>query len=328
MHGHSHGHRHGPSQDPSKSPAGLSSEQAHECVAARSSSGGARLVAALAVNLLLTVVQVAGGVVSGSLALIADALHNLSDAGSILVAYVAMRIGKRPADAQQTFGYRRVELVGALINATTLVLIGLYLVAEAIERMISPQDVAGWTVIGVAAIALVVDAATAMLTYAMSKESLNVKAAFIHNVTDALGSVAVIVAGALVLLFGWRSADVIATLLIAAYAIYQGVATAREAARMLTLGVPRGLDLNEVVSDLLRVGGVADLHHVHAWDLDESTRSFEAHVVIDPMEPLEAEDVKCRVRAALARHGILHSTLEIEQRGLSGCTDGKVVVPH
>ena len=141
--------------------------------------GDRRLIAAIAANMLLTLAQVIGGIVSGSLALIADALHNFSDAASLLIAWVARKIGRQPADHFKTFGYKRAEVIAALINLVTLVIVGLYLIYEAIWRVFEPQVIEGWTVVIVAAIALVVDLITAALTYSMSKHSMNIRASSI-----------------------------------------------------------------------------------------------------------------------------------------------------
>ena len=289
----------------------------------------ARLLTAVAVNGLLTLVQGVGGLLSGSLSLVADALHNLSDAGALLITWVARRIGRRPADRFQTFGYRRVELVGALINSTTLNIVGLYLVYEAVTRLVDPRPVAGWTVVIVAGVAFVIDVVTALLTYSMSKGSLNVRAAFVHNVTDALGSVAVIVAGILILRYQLYLADVVATFLIAGYALYQGMVITREASRILTLGVPSDVHVPALVDALLAVDGVADVHHLHVWDLNESQRSFEAHIVVERQDAVLAQRVKRLVRVVLERHGITHSTLECEYGAVNdGCSEGEVVTPH
>ena len=165
-HGHKHGHHHH-HVDPD--------------------AGDMRVALAVGVNLLLTVAQVVGGVLAGSLALIADALHNFSDAISLVIAFGARRIARRPSDEAMTFGYGRVEVVAALINYTTLIVIGLYLLYEAAMRFADPQPVEGWLIVIIAGIALIVDAVTAALTYAMSKSSVNIRAAFLHNVADALG---------------------------------------------------------------------------------------------------------------------------------------------
>src|SRR6056297_543282 len=153
-------------------------------------SGDRRVAIAIWANTLLTVAQVVGGVLSGSLALIADALHNLSDMASLIIAFAARKIARRPADARMTFGYGRIEIVAALINYTTLILVGAYLVYEGTLRMIDPPEVAGWTVVIVGAVALAVDTLTAALTYTMQKGSVNIRALFLHNLSDALASVA------------------------------------------------------------------------------------------------------------------------------------------
>ena len=160
-----------------------------------------QLILAVAINVLLTLAQIVGGILSGSLALIADALHNFSDAASLGLAWFARRIGRRPADKLMTFGYAQGEVVAALINLTTLLIIGFYLIVEAINRFAAPQPVEGWTVIWVAGIALVIDLVTAFIVYRGAHDSINMKAAFLHNVSDALASIGVIVAGVLIILY-------------------------------------------------------------------------------------------------------------------------------
>ncbi len=308
--GHTHHHGHGHAVD-------------------HTEQSDARLIVAVWVNGGLTVAQVIGGLLSGSLSLLADALHNLSDAGALLIAIVARRIGRRPADHLQTFGYRRAELVGAVINATTLSVVGLYLLYEAVLRLVHPTPVLGWTVIIVAGVALLVDLATAALTYRMSKGSLNVRAAFVHHVTDALGSVAVIVAGVLVVRYDLYVADAVATLLIAAYALYHGVVITREASRILTLGAPLDIHVPALAEALCNVEGVADVHHVHVWELDESQRSFEGHIVVEREDVQLAERVKALVREVLQSHGIAHATLECEFGTVpEGCCEGEIVARH
>lgn len=274
--------------------------------------GVRRLAAAIAVNVLLTAVQVAGGVLSGSLALVADALHNFSDAGSLVVALIARWVAGKPADKRRTFGYRRAEVIGALINLTTLILVGLYLIYSAIARWFDPQPIGGWMVVAVGGLALVVDLATAGLTWPLSKGSLNIRAAFVHNVADALGSVAVIVVGTLILLYGLYLADVIATLAIAGYVLYQGYTMMGQSIRILMESVPPDVDFDRLVGALRGVPGVVDIHHVHAWQLDEHHRALEAHVVIARTDADAMERIKRGVRAQAEALGIAHCTLEIE----------------
>jgi cobalt-zinc-cadmium efflux system protein len=259
------------------------------------------------------VVQVIGGIVSGSLALIADALHNFSDACSLIVAVLARRIARRPATGRMTFGYARAEIVAALINFTTLILLGLYLAYEAVMRLLDPQPIEGWTVVIVAGFALVVDAATGLLTYAMARHSMNIRAAFLHNVADALGSVAVIVGGVVVLVHDWTLIDPILTLLIAAYVLWHGASEIGGAIRILMNAAPDGLDAATLAARMGAVEGVAGIHHVHLWRLDEERASLEAHVAL--AEGAASDAVKARLRALLAEHGIGHATLETEAHG-------------
>lgn len=275
--------------------------------------GDKRLFAAVAVNLLLTVAQVIGGLLSGSLSLVADALHNLSDAASLGIALFARKIGRKPPDRFKTFGYKRAEVIAALINLTTLIIIGLYLVYEALWRFVQPEEIHGWTVIIVAGIALVVDIVTACLTYAQSKHSMNIKAAFLHNVSDALASVGVIIAGTLILLYGWYWVDTLLTLIIAGYVLWQGFTLLPKSIHLLMEGTPEHLDLQEVIDAMEAEDGVVNVHHVHIWQLDEHHNALEAHVVSSSHVPEELEPLKRTLKSLLkSRFSIGHSTLEFE----------------
>ena len=273
--------------------------------------GDRRLIAAIAINMLLTLAQVIGGIASGSLALIADALHNFSDAASLLIAWVARRIGRQPADHFKTFGYKRAEVIAALINLVTLVIVGFYLIYEALWRIYEPQIIEGWIVVIVAGVALVIDVATAILTYTMSKHSMNIRAAFLHNVSDALASVGVIVAGTVILLYEWYWMDTVLTLLIAGYVLYQAATLLPKTIHILMEGAPEHIVIDEVIRVMEDVKGVSNVHHLHLWQLDEHKNALEAHVVIGDF--VETETVKTALKAELEqRFSIAHSTLEFE----------------
>ncbi len=270
-----------------------------------------RLLVAIAVNMLLTLAQVVGGILSGSLALIADALHNFSDAASLLIAWVARRVGRRPADHFKTFGYKRAEVIATLVNLVTLVLVGLYLVYDGLWRLFEPQIIEGWMVVIIAGVALVIDVITAMLTFSMSKRSMNIRAAFLHNVSDALASVGVIVAGAAILLYGWYWVDAAVTLLIAGYVLYQAATLLPKTVHILMEGAPEDIVIEEVISVMESVEGVSNIHHLHIWQLDEHKNALEAHVVIASFS--KTEPIKSALKAALAEQfSIIHSTLEFE----------------
>lgn len=291
--------------------------------------GDRRVLWAVLVNTALTVAQIVGGIAAGSLSLIADAMHNFSDAISLAIALVARRVARRPADETMTFGYVRAEIVAALINYTTLIVVGLYLAYEAVLRFAEPHPVAGWIVVIVAAIALAVDLVTALLTYALSKRSMNVRAAFLHNVADALGSIGVIVAGTLIILYEWYIVDPIVTLLIAGYVLWQALSEIGASVRLLMLGTPPDLDINALVDALRDVEGVRDLHHVHAWAIDENHNALEAHVVVADASGSQDDAVKRRIKAlARDRFGIRHTTLEIERSGMPCAGEEAQVIGH
>lgn len=276
-------------------------------------AGDRRVFAAIAVNLALTVAQIVGGLLSGSLALIADAMHNFSDAIALIIAFGARKIARRPRDAEMTFGYGRVEVVAALINYTTLIVIGLYLLYEAAMRFADPQPVDGWLIVIIAGLALIVDAVTAALTYAMSKSSVNIRAAFLHNVADALGSIAVIVAGTLILLYDWRLIDPVVTVMIAGYILWQSFREIGPVIRILMLGSPPEIETGAVLNAMRGIDGVAGIHHAHFWQMDEHRAALDAHVVIAEGRWSDADAVKARIRAVLAdRFDITHTTLELE----------------
>ena len=276
------------------------------------SIGDKRLALAIVVNMLLTLAQVVGGIVSGSLSLIADALHNFSDAASLLIAWVARKIGRQPADHFRTFGYKRAEVIATLINLVSLVLIGLYLIAEALWRVYEPQIIEGWIVVIVAAVALVIDVVTALLTYSMSKHSMNIRAAFLHNVSDALASVGVIIAGTLILLYQTYWVDTLVTLLIAAYVLYQAATMLPKTVNILMQGMPDTMTVKDVIKTIETTQYVTNVHHVHIWQLDEHNNALEAHVVINDFSQIN--EIKDNIKQQLReKYSIKHSTLEFEE---------------
>jgi cobalt-zinc-cadmium efflux system protein len=279
-------------------------------------SGDRRVSIAIWANALLTVAQIAGGIFAGSLALIADALHNFSDMASLVIAFVARKIARRPADSTMTFGYGRIEIVAALINYTTLILVGFYLIYEGGMRMIDPPEVRGWTVVILGGIALVIDALTAGLTYSMQKGSVNIRALFLHNLSDALASVAVIIGGTLILLYDLRWVDPAITIGIAFYILYLALTEISGPIRTLMLGSPPDIDSDAVVQAMRDADGVRDVHHVHLWQMQEHEVALDCHVVLDDQGWARIESVKADIKSRLKDgFGIAHSSLEFEHEG-------------
>ncbi len=280
-----------------------------------------RLVVALVLNLLLTVVEVAAGILSGSLALVADAVHNLSDCGSFVIALIARRIGRWPSDKRRTFGYRRAEIIGALINLTILIVISLFLIYEAAERIFSPRTIDGWMVVGIATLALALNVATTVVLYAMSRDNLNVRAAYLHNLADSFSSLGVIVAGAVILWFEVLWIDAVVTLLVALFTIWHSLPDIRRAIHILMEGAPSSIEADKLIAELQSVVGVAEVHHLHLWELDEHHSALEAHIVVEPAQLDRWATIKQELKLRLRQHfNIEHSTLEFETCGEDECS--------
>lgn len=276
------------------------------------------------VNLGLSVFEFVAGAISGSVALMADALHNTNDAAALLIAYIARKISRKGADEQYTFGYRRAELIGAMIQLTALILVGLYLVYEAMRRIFEPEPLLGGWIMAAAGVALVVDVITAWLLWSMSKGSLNVKAAFLHNLTDAGASVAVLLGGAAIYWLDWSWVDPVITLIIAGYILYMSSGMLKKTSRILMEGTPPDLSVDEIKEALEDLDGVENVHHIHVWELDEHHRALEAHVVIGEARSMEElESLKAAIKNHLdKRFSISHSTLEMESAAKDCRTTG------
>jgi cobalt-zinc-cadmium efflux system protein len=271
-----------------------------------------KLSYAALINVVLTVAQIVAGVLSGSLALVADALHNLSDAAAMILALVARKIARRHADDKRTYGYKKVETLAAFTNFLTLIIIGLWLAYEAIIRFFSPQEIEGWTVIIVAGLAIVINGATAWLTYHESKNSQNIRAAFLHNLTDMVSSIGVVIAGVLILAFGWTWVDPLITLVISAYVLMHAAHDLPKICNILIDGAPDDIQLPFIIDEMKLVDGVADVHHVHVRYLDEHSYALEAHIVAH--EGASQDVVKDKIKQKLAALSIDHSTLEFEDK--------------
>ena len=279
------------------------------------------LIVAISINLFLTFAQFFGGLISGSLALIADAIHNLSDAVSLGIAIFARAIGRKTADEFRTFGYKRAEVIAALINLTLMLIISLYLIYEAIWRFIEPQTISGWIVIIIAGIALIVDLYTSVITYRLSENNMNMKAAFLHNLSDALASIGVVIAGSLILLYEWFWVDSLITMIIAGYILLQTFKMFPNSVNFLMDATPNNISIEDVKTSMSLIEGVEDVHHIHVWNLDEQRVALEAHVVTRAESLKDNATIKEAIKKSLQeKYGIDHSTLEFEHTD-EGCND-------
>lgn len=239
---------------------------------------GKNLVFSIILNMLITAAQVAGGLVSGSLALISDALHNFSDVLSLVFSYVAHRLSRRKASINNTFGYKRAELIAAFVNAFTLILVAVYLGYEAVDRFFNPQPIKSGLVIWLALLGIVVNGLSVLLLKKDADHNLNMKSAYLHLLTDMMASVAVLVGGLLMKFYGWFWVDSVMTLLISIYLIYVGYDLLISSTRMLMLFTPDEIDIKEIVREVHKIPGVGKLHHIHVWHLNEEELHLEAHL--------------------------------------------------
>ena len=236
------------------------------------------LLISFIINMALSLVEIIGGLIAGSVALIGDALHNTSDAFSILIAVIAFKIGHKKATTKYTYGFKRAEVIGAFVNLILLFISGIYLVAEGIERLISPQALEGWLMIWISVLALIVDALTAKISHTHAHHNTNMKMLFLHNLADAFGSIGVIVSGICVVLFDIYRIDGIIALCIAAYMIYQALTSFKPIVNILMNAAPDGTDLQEISEAIKKIDGVEDVHHIHLWCVSENDMSLECHI--------------------------------------------------
>ena len=274
------------------------------------------------------VVEVIGGVISGSLALIADAGHMLTDSASIALALLAIWLAKRPASAERTYGYNRAEILAAAVNALSLWLIAAWIVWEAIHRFMSPEEIQGGTVLIVGGIGLLVNVVAAYMLHGASGHSLNVEGALQHVLADLMGSVAVIISAVIIILFGWDIVDPILSVLIALLIVFSSWHLVTSVLQVLVEGTPEHLDLYKLCHDMEEVPGVTVIHDVHAWTVTSGYVSLTAHVLADPEHAGNLDDLLRELRRiANEEHGIAHSTIQLET-SVRGCTSEDHHVDH
>jgi cobalt-zinc-cadmium efflux system protein len=239
---------------------------------------GKSLLFSIVLNLVITIAQVIGGLISGSLALISDALHNFSDVLSLVFSYVANKLSKKKASVNQTFGYKRAELIAAFVNAMTLIIVALFLIYGATERFFNPQEIKSGLVIWLSILGIVVNGLSALMLKNDADKNLNMKSAYLHLFTDMLASVAVLVGGLLMKYFQWFWVDSVMTLIIAIYLIIVGVDLLKKSTQMLMLFTPVHIDINDIISEVHKIEGVEKLHHIHVWHLNDDELHLEAHL--------------------------------------------------
>lgn len=299
-HAHPHDHDHGHGHD-----------QTHEHHDHAAHASHRRLAWALVITVVAMVVGIAGGLISGSLALIADAGHMLADAGSLALSLLAARQALRPADAGHSFGHERMPVLAAFVNGTLLLLASGWITFEAVQRFITPTAVDAHTMIIVAAIGLIANVASLALLHGGDAEDLNRRGAAAHVLSDLLGSVAAIIAAFIILKTGWLPADPLLSLLAAGLVLRMGIKIVRASAHILLEGTPSGLNLARIAEELPKqVAGVSGVHHLHAWSLSQTKKLMTLHVT--PDGSVATPELIAAVRTALSRYGVTHVTVQVE----------------
>ncbi|MFF4232744.1 cation diffusion facilitator family transporter [Streptomyces sp. NPDC001820] len=300
--GHDHGHSHG-----GPPPTGTAA-----------SAYKGRLRIALAITLSVMVLEIIGGILSGSLALIADAAHMATDGVGLAMALLAIHFANRPAGLNRTFGFARAEILAALANCLLLLGVGGYLLFEAVERFITPAETKGGLTIAFAVVGLLANMVSLSILVRGQKESLNVRGAYLEVLADTLGSLTVLVSAAIILTTGWLPADPIASLVIGLMIVPRTLKLLRETLNVLLEAAPKGVDMGEVRAHILALPGVEDVHDLHAWTITSGMPVLSAHVVVsqDILDASGHEKTLHALQGCIGGHfDVEHCTFQLEPVG-------------
>ena len=268
-----------------------------------------RLWIVLGLTATFMVAEVVGGILSNSLALLADSGHMLADVGALALSLVAMRLMRRPPSPERTFGYVRMEILAALANGATLLVISGWIVWEAWERLAAPPEVDGPLMMGVAGVGLIVNVVGAGMLRTHAHGNLNIRGAYLHVLGDLLGSIGAIGAGALILLTGWTPIDAIISIVIAGLILLGAWRLVKEATRVLLEMVPPHVGMEGVLQDLKSISNLHDVHDLHVWTLTSGFVALSGHGVLD--DPMHHQRVLDEIRDRMAPHGIGHVTFQL-----------------
>jgi cobalt-zinc-cadmium efflux system protein len=239
---------------------------------------GRNLFISIFLNILITTAQVIGGLVSGSLSLLSDALHNFTDVISLVVSYIATVLAGKSASLHKTFGYKRAEILAAFVNAATLVIVAILLIKEAVIRFQNPQVIESGIVIWLSLIGIVANGLSVLLLKSDSEKNMNMRSAYLHLLTDMLASVAVLIGGLLMKFYEIYWVDSVLTLVIALYLIWVGFDLLKDSFHVLMLFAPENIPVTDIVNEVQQLEEIKNVHHVHVWQLNEEETHFEAHI--------------------------------------------------
>lgn len=273
-----------------------------------------KMLFSVGLNLLITIAEIIGGIVSNSLSLLSDSLHNLNDTLSIFLGYLANKISKRPKDLNRTYGYKRFEIIAAFLNTVFLMVVATYLVIEGIKKFYRPEIIDGRIMLIISVIGLIGNLITALLLFKEAKANLNVKAVFVHIASDTLSSVLIIVGAIFIYKYKLYFLDPLFTLLISGYIGFESYHLLKETVNILIQGVPKGINLENIKEEIETLPFVADVHHIHVWTTDGKDNYLECHVSLKDCE-YDLDTFLKKINEILRKKfNIHHSTIQFEKK--------------
>ncbi len=274
---------------------------------------GKNMAIAIVLNIIITIGQIVGGIMSGSVALLSDALHNFSDVISLILSYFTNRLAKRKSTINQTYGFKRAEILSAFINSATLIAIAIYLIIEAIERFLNPQKVNFNIVIYFAIGSIIINAISVIILHKDSKNSINIKSAYLHLFTDVLTSIAVMIGGLLMKYFGIYQIDSILSVAIAVYLIFSSYRLLIQSIKILMQFTPKEVDIRDICTKISNLSGIENIHHVHLWQLNDKDMFFEAHIDLNgDIKITEFQSLLTKINEILHTYNIHHFNIQPE----------------
>ncbi len=271
------------------------------------------LIITMLLNFLITVVELIGGILSGSLSLISDALHNFSDGIAVIITFIAIRLSNKPKTFKHTFGFKRAEIIAAVINAATLIIISIYLIKEAIIRFYEPNFIEGTLMIIVASIGFIANSIGTFLLNKGKKDNINIKAAYLHLLSDAISSLGVIIGAIFIIYFEIYWIDPLLTIIISVYILRESYIIVKQAVEVIMMFTPKEIDIEELTKVIETFKGVKNIHHIHLWKLNDSDTHFEAHVETEDIKVSETVIIQQTIEKYLHdKYEINHSTLQFE----------------
>ncbi len=274
---------------------------------------GKRLFFTVLLNAGITIAELVGGLISGSISLISDAIHNFSDVLSLIISYVANKLAKREATEKQTFGFKRSEIIAAFINSATLIVLAFFILYEAVMRFIEPVEISADLVIWLALGSIIVNGLSVLFIKSDARGNMNIKSAYLHLFGDMLTSIAVMTGGVLIKYFHIYWIDPVFSIIIAVYLLHMSWDIFKDSLKIIMQFTPSGIDVNKIAHEVEELDGVKNLHHIHVWQINEHEIMFEAHVDLEEDISISSfEKILTTAEEKLRKHKINHVTLQPE----------------